>query len=117
MLQAEAFMCGVFSDGELHPADGYHQRFLHGFLLPRCKAASFSLHQESLQHGLPPAFWEVHKLHQNETYLRILWSNSRWNSYSIVLSNRVTGVYEITLCHVADNGSPGETEVKEDDQR
>lgn len=35
----------------------------------------------------------------------------------IVLSNRVTGVYEITLCHVADNGSPGEAEVKEDEQR
>uniref|UniRef100_A0AAQ5YV94 plus-end-directed kinesin ATPase n=1 Tax=Amphiprion ocellaris TaxID=80972 RepID=A0AAQ5YV94_AMPOC len=25
----------------------------------------------------------------------------------LLLSNRVTGVYEMTLCHVADNGSPG----------
>lgn len=24
-----------------------------------------------------------------------------------LFSNRVTGVYEVTLCHVADNGSPG----------
>ncbi|CAF88455.1 unnamed protein product, partial [Tetraodon nigroviridis] len=32
-------------------------------------------------------------------------------------SNRVTGVYEITLCHVADNGSPGEAEVIEDDRQ
>lgn len=27
---------------------------------------------------------------------------------SFHLSNRVTGVYEMILCHVADNGSPGE---------
>lgn len=45
------------------------------------------------------------------------WVNTVWKSYLIILSNRVTGVYEITLCHVADNGSPGETIVKEDEQR
>lgn len=35
---------------------------------------------------------------------------------SLLLSNRVTGVYEVTLCHVADNGSPGENEIKENNQ-
>lgn len=50
-------------------------------------------------------------------YLQILWVNTDGKSYLVVLSNRVTGVYEITLCHVADNGSPGEAEVIEDDRQ
>lgn len=39
------------------------------------------------------------------------------NVFPFLLSNRVTGVYEVTLCHVADNGSPGETEIKENNQQ
>lgn len=47
--------CCSSLDGELHPANSDHQRFLHGLLLPRCKAAGFSLHQEPLQHRLLPS--------------------------------------------------------------
>lgn len=69
-LQTEVFMCNVFwLDGELHPANGDHQRFLHGVLFARRQAASLSLHQEPLQHRLPPAFWEVCKVLLHETYL------------------------------------------------
>ena len=99
-------------DGELHAAHRDHQGLLHGVLLPGCQAARLALHQEPVQYRLPQAFREVGDPFLINSPPSTVVSHAHSNNLSIIScsrSNRVTGVYEVTLCHVADNGSPGQT--------
>lgn len=95
--------------GPLHPARHHHQRHLHGLLLQRRQDLAASLPQEPV--------WE--RILQNSRLVGSLslccalsiatdQSGCAQMKPNVIHSNRVTGIYELSLCKMSDSGSPGE---------
>ena len=96
------------ADGELHPARSHNQRYLHGVLLQRHKALSLPLHPQSFRYWKPESSWWVSlKFQTIKTLCSVHPADFCLFSF---IRNRVTGVYEVSLCNLADAGSPGKSQ-------
>lgn len=110
-------LCVLFTAWPLHPACCYYQRHLHGLLLQRRKDLPSTFPQESLWEWILQNSWLVRL-----TLRHYHFYNLSYRQLHVVLrknyllrcrySNRVTGIYELSLCKMSDTGSPGEQPKK-----
>lgn len=113
-LCQKSFLFLSITDGELHPARSHNQRYLHGVLLPGHKALSLTLYPQPFWYWkLESGRWVSFKILKPSKHYAAPASSLLILScffFSSISRNRVTGVYEVSLCHLADAGSPGKNQ-------
>lgn len=97
------------TDGKLHAARGHNQRYLHGVLLSRHKALSHPLYSQPFWDWKPESSrWVSLKVEPTKDNIMQFRDFPVLICFCFLFRNRVTGVYEVSLCNLADAGSPGE---------